>query len=155
MLFVVKHRVRKVKYYILDNQYTTQELMINLRMEATQATDISPVCIVHLCLRCQYLFSRCVIARRISIIDSAATTMKNAIPMSNALRRNPIAYSVNRIPRYCVKSRAYHASQSRPKPSLEPRLEDHGRVIIDEYSIVRDHYCMFSSIKALWIITYQ
>ncbi|KGO53855.1 Arrestin-like, N-terminal [Penicillium expansum] len=27
-----------------------------------------------------------------------------------------------------------------PRPSLDPRLEDHGKVIVDEYSIIRDKY---------------
>ncbi|KAJ6140169.1 hypothetical protein N7471_006655 [Penicillium samsonianum] len=27
-----------------------------------------------------------------------------------------------------------------PRPSLEPRLEDHGKIIVDEYSIIRDNY---------------
>ncbi|KAJ5757105.1 uncharacterized protein N7511_007287 [Penicillium nucicola] len=28
----------------------------------------------------------------------------------------------------------------RPSPSLEPRLEDHGKVIVDEYSVIREKY---------------
>ncbi|KAJ5698161.1 hypothetical protein N7462_000166 [Penicillium macrosclerotiorum] len=37
--------------------------------------------------------------------------------------------------------RTFHASpRSGPKPFLEPRLEDHGRVIHDQYSVLRDQY---------------
>ncbi|KAJ5981705.1 hypothetical protein N7522_013333 [Penicillium canescens] len=33
-----------------------------------------------------------------------------------------------------------HLGGHRSRPSLEPRLEDHGRVIHDEYSVIRDKY---------------
>ncbi|KAJ5580184.1 uncharacterized protein N7459_006169 [Penicillium hispanicum] len=36
--------------------------------------------------------------------------------------------------------RRLHASPHRPRPILEPRLEDHGRVIHDKYSVIRDRY---------------
>lgn len=39
--------------------------------------------------------------------------------------------------------RGFHASPRRLKPILEPRLEDHGKVIHDEYSVIRDHYSSY------------
>ncbi|KAJ5929760.1 Arrestin-like N-terminal [Penicillium verhagenii] len=36
--------------------------------------------------------------------------------------------------------RSFHTSSSRLKPILEPRLEDHGHVIRDKYSMIRDSY---------------
>ncbi|OOQ87380.1 triacylglycerol lipase [Penicillium brasilianum] len=36
--------------------------------------------------------------------------------------------------------RTYHSSQKSSGSILEPRLEDHGRVIHDQYSVVRDSY---------------
>lgn len=35
---------------------------------------------------------------------------------------------------------AFHATPRISNPILEPRLEDHGRVIRDEYSALRDNY---------------
>lgn len=39
--------------------------------------------------------------------------------------------------------RTFHATSRNPSPTLEPRLEDHGRVIRDEYSVIRDKYGKF------------
>ncbi|KAJ5201525.1 uncharacterized protein N7498_006188 [Penicillium cinerascens] len=59
------------------------------------------------------------------------------------------AGAVPRISRKSVNShlisplttrQAFHATPRNPKPILEPRLEDHGRVIRDEYSVLRDNY---------------
>lgn len=49
--------------------------------------------------------------------------------------------SVNRhiIPPLTTRQ-AFHATPRIPEPFLEPRLEDHGRVIRDEYSVLRDSY---------------
>ncbi|KAJ5730968.1 uncharacterized protein N7483_005476 [Penicillium malachiteum] len=41
----------------------------------------------------------------------------------------------------CFSSRrAFHASSARQNPILEPRLEDHGHVIHDKYSTIREKY---------------
>ncbi|KAJ5734116.1 hypothetical protein N7493_002902 [Penicillium malachiteum] len=41
----------------------------------------------------------------------------------------------------CISSRrAFHASSVRLKPILDPRLEDHGHVIHDKYSTIREKY---------------
>lgn len=45
--------------------------------------------------------------------------------------------------------RALHASSPRLKPILEPRLEDHGHVIHDKYSVIRDSYGSLPLITAL------
>ncbi|CAI7651911.1 unnamed protein product [Penicillium discolor] len=66
--------------------------------------------------------------------------MKYAILTRNALKRSSIAsYSYGQTACYS-NNRLYHGSPCRPRPSLEPRLEDHGKVIVDEYSIIRDKY---------------
>ncbi|CAG7935124.1 unnamed protein product [Penicillium nalgiovense] len=66
--------------------------------------------------------------------------MKYAIVTPNALKRSSIAfYSYGQT--FChSNNRWYHGSPCRPRPLLEPRLEDHGKVIVDEYSIIRDQY---------------
>lgn len=38
--------------------------------------------------------------------------------------------------------RAIHTSPNRLKPILEPRLEDHGQLIHDKYSVIRDDYAV-------------
>lgn len=70
-------------------------------------------------------------------------TMKYAILTRNALKRSSItSYSYGQTACYS-NNRLYHGSPCRPRPSLEPRLEDHGKVIVDEYSIIRDKYGLF------------
>lgn len=72
-------------------------------------------------------------------------TMRHAVRIPNAFRRPSVAYSS-----YVYQNnRWYHASPYRPRPSLEPRLEDHGRVIHDEYSVIRDKYGKLHPIN-LW-----
>ncbi|KAJ5341854.1 hypothetical protein N7541_010978 [Penicillium brevicompactum] len=66
--------------------------------------------------------------------------MKLAIAISGTLKRKTIAYPRCSLLAYHAEGRGYHATPYRSRPSLEPRLEDHGRVIHDEYSIVRDKY---------------
>lgn len=46
------------------------------------------------------------------------------------------------IPRHSTH-RAFHVSARKSKSFLEPRLEDHGRVIRDEYSVIRDDYGLY------------
>ncbi|CRL23289.1 unnamed protein product [Penicillium camemberti] len=66
--------------------------------------------------------------------------MKYAILTRNALKRSSITrYSYGQTVCHS-NNRWYHESPYRPRPSLEPRLEDHGKVIVDEYSIIRDKY---------------
>ncbi|CAG7917340.1 unnamed protein product [Penicillium olsonii] len=66
--------------------------------------------------------------------------MHHAIAIASSLRRTAIASQRCSPFSWHAGSRAYHATPYGSRPSLEPRLEDHGRVIHDEYSIVRDHY---------------
>ncbi|CAI7576390.1 unnamed protein product [Penicillium glandicola] len=66
--------------------------------------------------------------------------MKYAIRTPNALKQSPIACYSYAQTVYHSNNRWYHGSSCRRGPSLDPRLEDHGRVIIDEYSIIRDKY---------------
>ncbi|KAJ5782122.1 hypothetical protein N7457_003896 [Penicillium paradoxum] len=66
--------------------------------------------------------------------------MKYAIPTQNACKWSSMTFSTYRQSVYSSPNRWYHASPCRARPILEPRLEDHGRVIYDEYSIVRDTY---------------
>jgi triacylglycerol lipase len=41
----------------------------------------------------------------------------------------------------CISTkRTFHASSRTLKPILEPRLEDHGQLIHDKYSDIRDSY---------------
>ncbi|CAG8366349.1 unnamed protein product [Penicillium salamii] len=66
--------------------------------------------------------------------------MNHAIAISITLRRGVTAF--HHFPSFVCHAghRAYHATPQGSRPSLEPRLEDHGRVIHDEYSIIRDQY---------------
>lgn len=66
--------------------------------------------------------------------------MDHAICKSNSLGRASIAQLKYGLRVRYPGHREYHATRHRWNPSLEPRLEDHGRVIHDEYSIIRDHY---------------
>ncbi|KAJ6104140.1 hypothetical protein N7523_010460 [Penicillium sp. IBT 18751x] len=53
------------------------------------------------------------------------------------ISRAPVNIQFN----YCSTARrTFHATSRNPSPILEPRLEDHGRVIRDEYSVIRDKY---------------
>ncbi|CAG8063084.1 unnamed protein product [Penicillium salamii] len=66
--------------------------------------------------------------------------MNHAIAISSTLKRGVTACH-KFTPLVChAGRRAYHATPQGSRPSLEPRLEDHGRVIHDEYSIIRDQY---------------
>jgi hypothetical protein len=65
------------------------------------------------------------------------------IPMNPRIATSKIASS-HIIPSYATH-RAIHTSARRLKPILEPRLEDHGRVIHDEYSLIRDKYGRYSA----------
>ena len=42
--------------------------------------------------------------------------------------------------RLSCPTRSFHSSTLRPKAQLDPRLEDLGKVIRDEYAVVRDSY---------------
>lgn len=53
----------------------------------------------------------------------------------HALARRPICRGVTHF-----TPRTYHSSQQTSSSILEPRLEDHGRVIHDQYSKVRADY---------------
>ncbi|KAJ5189846.1 hypothetical protein N7491_008111 [Penicillium cf. griseofulvum] len=66
--------------------------------------------------------------------------MKYAIRTPNALKRSSIACHSYSQTICHSNSRWYHGSSYRPRASLDPRLEDHGKVIVDEYSIIRDKY---------------
>jgi hypothetical protein len=55
-----------------------------------------------------------------------------AVPrISKTPRKVQLQYATRRL---------FHTSLRIPSPILEPRLEDHGRVIRDEYSVIRDKY---------------
>ncbi|KAJ5312966.1 hypothetical protein PENANT_c018G06815 [Penicillium antarcticum] len=62
--------------------------------------------------------------------------MRHAVRMPNVLGKPSVAY----VSYVYLNNRRYHASPYRPNPSLEPRLEDHGKVIVDEYSVIREKY---------------
>ncbi|KAJ6185080.1 Arrestin-like N-terminal [Penicillium mononematosum] len=66
--------------------------------------------------------------------------MKYAIVTPNAFKRSSIVCHSYGQTVCHSNNRRYHGSPCRPRPSLEPRLEDHGKVIVDEYSIIRDKY---------------
>jgi hypothetical protein len=70
--------------------------------------------------------------------------MKHMAGVSNTLVRVSVSHSKHRLLASRLERKGYHATPHSSKPSLEPRLEDHGRVIHDEYSIVRDHYGLLS-----------
>lgn len=53
--------------------------------------------------------------------------------------RSIITYSHCSILHHSTR-RAFHASTRKANPILEPRLEDHGRVIRDKYSVIREDY---------------
>lgn len=63
-------------------------------------------------------------------------TMKHVISIPKVLGQSSVTYASCA----CSKSRQYHASSYRPSPGFDPRLEDHGRVIHDEYSVIREKY---------------
>lgn len=66
------------------------------------------------------------------------TRMRHASVGTNILRKAP-SKPLNCLSGHRPGRKGYHATSYRPK-GLEPRLEDHGRVIHDEYSIIRDQY---------------
>lgn len=69
--------------------------------------------------------------------------------------RSSISSRTNICTNVSLKSptkRTFHASSRRDKPILEPRLEDHGHVIHDKYSTIRDSYGSFFSITPLSMI---
>ncbi|KAF7714738.1 Lipase [Penicillium ucsense] len=51
------------------------------------------------------------------------------------IHRNPLCEKISH-----VSSQPYSSAQDAAKSILEPRLEDHGRVIRDQYSLIRDSY---------------
>lgn len=82
---------------------------------------------------------RCVIPPKLQPRCADEPTMGYAAAISrttgNHLPRRSIRLRVSRF-----KRRTYHSSQKSSGSILEPRLEDHGRVIHDQYSVVRDRY---------------
>ncbi|KAJ5311136.1 hypothetical protein N7476_006996 [Penicillium atrosanguineum] len=53
------------------------------------------------------------------------------------ISKAPVNIQIKYLP---AARRNFHATSRSPSPILEPRLEDHGRVIRDEYSVIRDKY---------------
>lgn len=82
---------------------------------------------------------RCVIPSKLQLRCADEPTMGYAAAISrtagNTLARHSIRQGVTNF-----KRRTYHSSQKSSGSILEPRLEDHGRVIHDQYSVVRDRY---------------
>lgn len=88
-------------------------------------------------LRRQSTFPRCVIALKLQPRFEYHEAMGYAVAATTArsIVNRPPYLTLRRLTR-----RAFHAWTSRAKSFLEPRLEDHGRVIRDEYSVIRDNY---------------
>lgn len=93
--------------------------------------------------------SCCVIpSRGISNAPQRTATMRVPRPRISRQTANYISRP-SHLSTTSTTQRAIHTSPQRLKPILEPRLEDHGQIIHDKYSVIRDNYGISSIDKVL------